>query len=84
MALDEAQAADALRAFVVQRYLPKRQRAVADDEPLISSGIVDSMGLVDLTTFIEEEFGAFLRPDEFGKGRADTLRQILALIAARH
>ena len=75
--------ADKLRAFVVQRYLPKRTRALSDDEPLISSGIVDSMGLVDLTTFIEDELGVFLGPDEFGKGRADSLNQILALIARR-
>lgn len=83
MAGDLTAAADTLRAFVVQRYLPKRQRALADHEPLISSGIVDSMGLVDLTTFIEEEFGIFLGPDEFGKGRADTLAQVLALMAKR-
>ncbi len=69
-----------LRAFVVQRYLPRRQRELSDDEPLFSSGIVDSMGLVDLTVFIEEEFGVFLGPDEFGAGRADTLAQVLALI----
>jgi acyl carrier protein len=71
------------RAFVLQRYLPWRKRPLSNDEPLISSGIVDSMGLVDLTTFIEEEFGVFIGPDEFGDGRADTLAQVLALIARR-
>jgi acyl carrier protein len=81
MPADPSHAADTLRAFVVQRYLPKRKRELADDEPLISSGIIDSIGLVDLTTFIEEELGIFLGPDELGKGRADTLTQILALIA---
>jgi acyl carrier protein len=72
-----------LRAFVMQRYLPQRQRVVSDDAPLISSGIVDSLGLVDLTTFIEEEYGVFLGPDEFGAGRADTLAQMLALVNQR-
>jgi acyl carrier protein len=83
MAPAPSNAAEILRAFVVQRYLANRTRALADDEPLISSGIVDSIGLVDLTTFIEEELGVFLGPDELGKGRADTLAQILALIAKR-
>lgn len=83
MPVDLQTAGETLRAFVVQRYLPKRARELSPDEPLISSGIVDSMGLVDLTTFIEEEFGVFLGPDEFGKGRADTLAQILALMAKR-
>jgi acyl carrier protein len=80
MAKEREEAATKLRAFVMQRYLPRRTRALVDDEPLISSGIVDSIGLVDLTVFIEEEFGAFLGPDEFGAGRADTLSQVLALI----
>ena len=77
------QAAEKLRQFVTQRYLPRRQRVVSDDEPLISSGIVDSMGIVDLILFFEEEFGVFLGPDELGAGRADTVADMLAL-AARH
>jgi acyl carrier protein len=80
MAGERAETAATLRAFVMQRYLPDRARPLSDDEPLISSGIVDSMGLVDLTLFIEEDLGVFLSPDEFGEGRADTLTQILALI----
>jgi acyl carrier protein len=83
MIADMDAAAAKLRAFVVQRYLPRRQRELSDDEPLISSGIVDSMGLVDLTTFIEEEFDVFLGPDEFGAGRADSLEEVLALMARR-
>ena len=73
----------ALRAFVMQRYLPDRGRPLGDDEPLISSGIVDSMGLAELTVFIEETFDVFLGPDEFGAGRADTLAQMVALLARR-
>jgi acyl carrier protein len=75
--------ADKLRQFIVRQYLPRRARPLADDEPLISSGIIDSLGLVDLTVFVEEEFGVFLGPDHFGRGRADTMGQVLQLIA-RH
>jgi acyl carrier protein len=70
-----------LRRFIMQRYLPRRSQPVQDDEPLISSGIVDSLGLVELTAFIEDEFDVFLGPDEFGAGRADTLAQIADLAA---
>lgn len=77
------QEADKLRAFVARRYLPGRLRPLSDDEPLFSSGIIDSLGLVDLINFVEEELGVFLGPDEFGAGRADTLTEVLALIA-RH
>jgi acyl carrier protein len=69
-----------LRAFITQRYLPRRQRPLGDDEPLLTSGIVDSLGLVDLAGFIEEHFDVLVTPDRFGAGRADTVREIAALI----
>lgn len=70
-----------LRAFITKRYLPRRQRPLADDEPLLTSGIIDSLGLVDLAGFIEEQFGVLVTPDRFGAGRADSVREIVALIA---
>jgi acyl carrier protein len=78
--LDIDATAAALRAFITKRYLPRRQRAVMNDEPLLTSGIIDSLGLVDLAAFIEEQFGALLTPDRFGGGRANTVREIVALI----
>ncbi len=79
--LDTDAAATKLRSFIGQRYLPRRQRPLTNDEALLSSGIIDSVGLVDLTVFIEEEFGVLLSPDRFGAGRADTVREVVALIA---
>jgi acyl carrier protein len=80
----ETEVRETLRGFVTSRYLPRRRRPVADDEPLFSSGTIDSAGLVDLTTFIETDFGVMLSPDEFGEGRADTIGEIAALVARRH
>src|SRR5690348_6768924 len=70
-----------LRAFITRRYLARRTRPVADDEPLFSSGVIDSLGLVDLTNFIETELGVMLTPDEFGEGRADTVAEIAVRVA---
>ena len=78
---DAAEAAATLRGFITKRYLPRRQRSLIDDEPLLTSGIIDSLGLVDLAVFVEERFGVLLSPDRFGGGRADTVREIVTLIA---
>jgi acyl carrier protein len=69
-----------LRSFVMRRYLPDRKEVLSDDDALFSSGVIDSLGLVDLTCFIEEQFDVFLGPDELGAGRADTLGQVAALV----
>jgi len=72
-----------LRAFVTATYLRRRKRPLADDEPLLSSGIVDSLGLVELIAYLEEEFGILVSPDEFGADRIETVRRIAELVAAR-
>lgn len=58
-------------------------RTVSDTEPLVTSGLLDSMGLVDLALEIEGEFGVVLNlptmtPEEF-----DTLPLMAGYIDAR-
>ena len=72
-----------LKRFVAEQFYREPEREIADEEPLVSSGVVDSFGLVDLALFAEREFGAAIAASDLGRGRADTARDIAALIAAR-
>ena len=72
-----------LRTFIVRTYLKDETRVIGDDEPLISSGIIDSFGLVDLSLFIETEFGVALDAPELTMEHADTVRQFAQLIELR-
>lgn len=72
-----------LREFIAVTYLKDAGRAVSDDELLISSGVIDSFGLVDLTLFIENEFGVVIDPTELGADRAETVTQLAQLVTQR-
>jgi acyl carrier protein len=72
-----------LKAFIAQTYFRDPSRQIGDDEPLVSSGVIDSFGLVDLSLFAENEFGARIDASDLGAGRADTARQIRDLIDSR-
>jgi acyl carrier protein len=72
-----------LKAFVAERYFDDRTRAIEDSQPLISSGVIDSFGIVDLSLFVEEAFGARIDASDLGRGRADTLSDIAALVESR-
>jgi acyl carrier protein len=72
-----------LKTFIAQTYLKDPSRAIGDDQPLLSSGIIDSFGLVDLSLFIETEFGLVLDPSDFSVDQTDTVRQLSALIRRR-
>lgn len=72
-----------LLAFLDRTWGRGLRRPISADEPLVSSGIVDSFGLVDLSLFVEEHFGVRIDASDLGAGRADTAAQIARLVAAR-
>lgn len=74
---------DALAQYVAAQILKQPKRAIKPDEPLISSGLIDSFSLVDLSMFVEERFGVRLDDSELNAGTFDTLAQLADLIAQR-
>ena len=74
---------DALADFVDRSWGRALRRPISHSEPLVSSGIIDSFGLVDLSLFAEERFGARIDASDLGAGRADTAEEIARLIAER-
>jgi acyl carrier protein len=52
---------DTIREFIVSNYLPgESPDNLRDDTPLLSSGILDSLGTLGLVSFISEKFGVEL------------------------
>ena len=74
---------DALAQYVAAQILKQPKRVLRADEPLISSGLIDSFSLVDLSLFVEDHFGVRLDDSELNAGTFDTLGQLADLIAQR-
>lgn len=74
---------DQLRQFITGEILKDPSLDIADDEPLISSGLVDSFSLVDLGLFVEKAFGVRLHDSELNADTFDTLAALAALVEAR-
>ena len=74
---------DALGKYIATNVLKQPKRVVREDEPLISSGLVDSFSLVDLALFVEDQFGVHLDDSELNAATFDTLGQLAALIQQR-
>jgi acyl carrier protein len=53
------------------------------DTPLISSGIIDSLAVLDLVTFIEQTFAVRLAEEDLDRERLDTIDLIEAVILER-
>ena len=72
-----------LREFLDRTYGRTAGRPLSPGEPLVSSGIIDSFGLVDLSLFVDERFGVRLDASDLGAGRSDSAAEIARLIASR-
>jgi len=74
---------DTLGQYIAASILKQPRRVIAPDEPLISSGLIDSFHLVDLSLFVEQTFGARIDDAELNKDTFDTLSQLAVLIQER-
>jgi acyl carrier protein len=67
----------AVRQYVAENYLRGEQaRDLRDDTPLISTGVIDSIGVIGLVSFLESRFGIEFMPRDIDLHHLETVRQI--------
>jgi acyl carrier protein len=72
--------ADILLAFVQEHLAEHPDQVSSMAQPLISSGIIDSFALVEVATFIEDEFRIVIPDAEMTAANFDTIEQAVATI----
>ena len=72
-----------LAELVAKNILKKPGRIIKPDEPLISSGLIDSFSLMDLALLVEDNFGVRVDDSELNSQTFDTLTQLANLIQSR-
>ena len=68
-----------IRGYVAEHFLPGGQ-GLEDTTPLISGGLIDSIGMLGLISFMESSFGVEFMPREVDAHTLDNLNLIAALI----
>jgi acyl carrier protein len=68
---------------IASDILKEPKRKIRPDEPLISSGLVDSMSLVDLAILIVDNFSVHIDDTELNAETFDNLNQLADLIRSR-
>ena len=72
-----------LAEYIAKEILKQPKRVIKPDEPIISSGLIDSFHLVDLGLFVEDQFGVKIDDTELNADTFDTLAQLADLIRQR-
>ena len=72
-----------LAGHISTEIIKQPKRIIRPDEPLLSSGLVDSFSLVDLSLFVEDRYGVRIDDTELNAQTFDTLEQLARLIESR-
>ena len=62
--MNQRDTAGSIRSFIGQKFPAARKRSIDDGTPLLESGIIDSLGMLDLVAFLEQTFNITVADDE--------------------
>ncbi len=72
-ALDLEYIKEKLRRFLLENFASADEVKIEDDHSLLQLGIIDSLSLVSIIGYIEEEFDIKVTPKDFFPGKFDTI-----------
>lgn len=72
-----------LANYIATEILKQPKRTIKPTEKLISSGLIDSFHLVDLSLYVEDTFGVHIDDTELNADTFDTLIQLVNLVQQR-
>ncbi|QUS38546.1 acyl carrier protein [Tardiphaga alba] len=75
---DTAAIGAAITGYLQQRF--PLLGAVDTDTPLLGSAAIDSLGFLEVVTFLEEQFGIALDDDDFDADNLKTPAHLVALV----
>ena len=65
-----------IREFIVENFLFGESNGLADDTSFLDEGIIDSTGVLELVTFLEEKFSIAVADDELVPENLDSINNV--------
>jgi acyl carrier protein len=82
--MDEQLIVDRTRDYVRRTFLYARpDLALRDEDRLLERGIIDSMGVLELLGFLEQEFGVTLVDEDITEQNLGTIQSIARCVSTR-
>jgi acyl carrier protein len=72
-----------LRDFVVNNFLMGRQETLNDDDSFLEQGIIDSTGILELVSYLEETYGIEISEAELIPENLDSINRIAAYLTRK-
>jgi acyl carrier protein len=72
-----------VKQFIVENFYVKDPAAIEDDTSLITTGYVDSTGMLELIAFLEERYGIAIADTEMTPANLETIGRIARFVARK-
>jgi acyl carrier protein len=69
-----------IREFVIENFLFGNANGLEDDTSFLEEGIIDSTGVLELVTFIEEKFKIEVDDDELVPENLDSINNVVSYL----
>lgn len=78
-----AETLDQVRAFIRRRFPMAVTAGVTDEDSLLDSGIIDSLGILDLVAFLEKTYGIRIGDEELNPANFDSVAAVARFVATK-
>ena len=65
-----------IKAFIIENFLFGNANGLQDDTSFLEEGIIDSTGVLELVTFLEEDFGIQVDDEELIPENLDSINNV--------
>jgi acyl carrier protein len=72
-----------IRKFILEKFPLARKQQIKDSDPLLESGVLDSLGVLDLVSFVEQEFSVHVADEELVPENFQTIDRIAAFVESK-
>ena len=69
-----------IRSFIVENFLFGNDEGLNDDSSFLEEGIIDSTGILELVSFIEEEFNIKVDDEDLIPENLDSINNVVAYL----
>ena len=82
--MNEQNVLEQVREFVIENFMYMRKvKTIGDEESLLRTGVISSLGMMEVVDWVESTFDVSVDPDEITEQNFDTLRGIAAFVASK-
>lgn len=74
---------DRVREFVLQHFPLARKNGVKPEDKWLETGLVDSLGILDLVHFVENEFSIHVADEDLSPENFQSLAAVAAFVEAK-